>query len=100
MPFKLSPAIMDLIARFGLDLSAVIFLIYGMYDRLYRDKELATTAAMFNVFAFSVLTILSSVNFSIAAGFGLFAILALFSLRSEPFNKIEITYFSARSGWR
>lgn len=98
MTFQLSPAIMDLTARFGLDVAAVIVLIYGMYYRRYRDKELATTAAMFNVFAFSVLTILSSVNFSIAAGFGLFAILALFSLRSEPFNKIEITYFFGSIG--
>jgi Domain of unknown function (DUF4956) len=52
-----------------------------------------TTAAMFNIFAFCVLTILSSVNFSVSAGFGLFAILALFSLRSEQISKIEITYF-------
>lgn len=48
---------------------------------------------MFNVFAFSVLTILSTVQFSLAAGFGLFAILALFSLRSEQIGKIEISYF-------
>jgi hypothetical protein len=39
------------------------------------------------------LTVLSSVEFSITAGFGLFAILALFTLRSEQISKIEITYF-------
>jgi hypothetical protein len=48
---------------------------------------------MFNVFVFGVLTVLSSVEFSITAGFGLFAILALFTLRSEQISKIEITYF-------
>ena len=56
---------------------------------------MATTASIFNISAFSVLTILSSVDFSIAAGFGLFAILALFSLRSEQIGKIEIAYFFA-----
>lgn len=83
----------ELAARFTLNAVAMTFLMFGMYYRRYRDKELATTASMFNIFAFAVLTILSSVEFSIAAGFGLFAILALFSLRSETISKIEISYF-------
>ncbi len=85
--------IWELIARFAIDTLAIIILLFFMYYRRYRDRELATTASMFNVFAFAVLTILSSVEFSIAAGFGLFAILALFSLRSEQIEKIEIAYF-------
>ena len=40
-----------------------------------------------------MLTILSAVDFSVTAGFGLFAILALFTLRSEPLEKTEMTYF-------
>lgn len=32
-------------------------------------------------------------EFGVAAGFGLFAILALFRLRSEQFDKVEISYF-------
>lgn len=83
----------ELLARFAIDVLAMITLVFGMYYRRYRDKELVTAAAMFNIFAFAVLTILSSVEFSIAAGFGLFAILALFSLRSEQISKTEITYF-------
>ncbi len=79
--------------RLGIDLLAMGLLVFGMFYRRYRDKELATAASMFNVFTFAVLTILSSVEFSVAAGFGLFAILALFSLRSEQISKIEITYF-------
>lgn len=83
----------SLVARFAIDTIAMVILVFFMYYRRYRDKELATTASMFNIFAFAVLTILSSVEFSIAAGFGLFAILALFSLRSEQIEKIEIAYF-------
>lgn len=79
--------------RMALDLAAMGFLVFGMFYRRYRDKELATAASMFNIFTFAVLSILSSVEFSVAAGFGLFAILALFSLRSEQITKIEITYF-------
>ena len=79
--------------RFAINLAGMTLLVFGMYYRRYRDKELVTAAALFNVFVFAVLTILSSVNFSVAAGFGLFAILALFTLRSEPLAKTEITYF-------
>ena len=79
--------------RFALNLAAMVTLVFGLYYRRYRDKELVTAAALFNVFAFGVLSILSAVEFSLAAGFGLFAILALFTLRSEPIGKVEITYF-------
>ncbi len=79
--------------RFGINLLAMLILIFGLYYRRYRDKELVTAASMFNVFVFGVLTVLSSVEFSMTAGFGLFAILALFTLRSEQISKTEITYF-------
>jgi len=79
--------------RIALDLAAMTLLVFGLYYRRYRDKELVTAAALFNIFIFSVLTILSAVDFSVAAGFGLFAILALFTLRSEPLAKTEMTYF-------
>lgn len=92
MPDLADPTL-ELVARFTINTVAMLLLVFGMYYRRHRDRELATTASMFNVFAFAVLTILSSVEFSIAAGFGLFAILALFSLRSEQIDKIEISYF-------
>jgi hypothetical protein len=79
--------------RFVIDVAACVILLMGMYYNRYRDKELVTTASLFNIFAFGALTILSQVQFSVGAGFGLFAILALFSLRSEQISKIEITYF-------
>lgn len=79
--------------RILLDLSATGLLVFGLFYRRYREKELATSAAMFNVFVFAVLTVLSAVQFSVAAGFGLFAILALFTLRSEPLAKMELAYF-------
>lgn len=84
---------LDILARLGIDLAALLALVFGLYYRRYRDKELVTAAALFNVFIFSVLTVLSKVEFGIAAGFGLFAILAMFTLRSEPISKTEITYF-------
>jgi len=83
----------DLHWRLAIDLAAMLTLVFGLYYRRYRDKELVTAAALFNVFIFAVLTVLSQVEFGLAAGFGLFAILAMFTLRSEPIGKTEITYF-------
>jgi len=85
--------LLELAARFCINIVAVLLLIFGMYYRRHHDKDLVTAASLFNTFVFAVLTILSSVEFSVAAGFGLFAILALFTLRSEQITKIEITYF-------
>jgi hypothetical protein len=85
--------ILETLLRLGINVVAMTILVFGLYYRRYRDKELVTAASMFNVFAFAVLTILSSVEFSMTAGFGLFAILALFTLRSEQISKVEITYF-------
>ncbi len=85
--------VVELALRFAIDVAAMAALVFGLYYRRYRDKELVITAGMFNLFAFVILTILSSVEFGLAAGFGLFAILALFTLRSEEISKTEITYF-------
>jgi hypothetical protein len=83
----------QLLARLAIDLAAMLLLVFGLYYRRYRDKELVTAAALFNIFIFAVLSVLSHVEFGLAAGFGLFAILAMFTLRSEPIGKTEITYF-------
>lgn len=83
----------DLLLRFGLNLGSMIVLLFCFYYPRYRHKETTIAAALFNIFAFAVLSVLSSVQFSIAAGFGLFAILALFTLRSEQIDKSDIAYF-------
>ena len=81
------------LVRFAVDVVAMVALVFGLYYRRYKDKELVTSAALFNIFVFGILSVLSAVNFNVAAGFGLFAILALFTLRSEPLTKMELTYF-------
>lgn len=87
------PDYIDLFTRFSLNLVSIVILLFALYYPRYNQKETSIAAALFNIFAFAVLSILSSVQFSIAAGFGLFAILALFTLRSEQINKTDISYF-------
>jgi hypothetical protein len=85
--------IYPVLARLTIDILALYTLIYGIFYRRYRDRELLAAAALSNISVFAVLLILSNVNFSIAAGFGLFAILALFTFRSEQMDVIQISYF-------
>src|SRR5690625_882180 len=83
----------SLVLRFLLNLAAAGILLFALFWPRYRNKEITLAAALFNVFTFGVLSILSGVEFTIAAGFGLFAILALFILRSETYIKSDIGYF-------
>ncbi len=87
------PVYTDLFLRFALNMASMVVLIFGLYYPRYRHKETAIAAALFNIFAFAVLSVLASVQFGITAGFGLFAILALFNLRSEQISKSDIAYF-------
>ncbi|CAB1275348.1 DUF4956 domain-containing protein [Candidatus Nitrosacidococcus tergens] len=82
-----------LLISFTINTLAVAILLFGMFWPRYKNKEITLAAALFNTFTFGVLSILSNVDFSIAAGFGLFAILALFNLRSEAIDKSSIAYF-------
>lgn len=85
----------EFLSRFVVDLLSASLLVFGLYYRRHGDPHTAVTAMLLNVFVFSVLTVLGSVQFSLAAGFGLFAILALFTLRSEQLPRIDVAYFSA-----
>lgn len=84
---------LEFIARFSLNVGAACALMFGLYYRRHRNRDTAVSAVLLNVFVFAVLTVLADVQFSLAAGFGLFAILALFTLRSEQLSRIDIAYF-------
>jgi uncharacterized membrane protein YqjE len=84
---------LEFIARFSLNLGAASVLMFGLYHRRHQNRDTAVSALLLNVFVFAVLTVLADVQFSLAAGFGLFAILALFTLRSEQLSRVDIAYF-------
>lgn len=83
----------ELLGRYMFDVAAMSVLIFVLYYPRYRHKETAIAAALLNIFIFAVLVVLSTMEFSLTAGFGLFAILAMFTLRSEPIGKSDMAYF-------
>jgi len=83
----------DFLARLGLDLVAIA--LFTVLIGLMRDgrRDLFMICVCFNVGLFVVLTVISTSASATAVGFGLFAMLSIIRLRSEPFTNQELGYF-------
>lgn len=88
----------DLIFRFFINAFAAFVLLFVFYYRRYRDKELVTTASMFNIFAFCVLTVLSSVQFSLALrrGSGCLRYSRCLACAQNKFQRLRLPIFSVQ----
>jgi hypothetical protein len=85
--------IADLLPRFGLDLVACATLVYGLFLPRHRRMDLAVVYALFNVGLFLALVVIAHGEVGIGVGFGLFAVLSIVRLRSDPFTNRELAYF-------
>ena len=83
----------DLALRFVVDAIAIGLLAYGVFLRRHRRMDLVVTYTFFNVGLFLALVVISAGEVSIGVGFGLFAVLSIVRLRSEPFSNRELAYF-------
>jgi len=83
----------DVLARLGVDLAAIAALAYGVYFRRHGRRDLVVIYAMFNVGLFLALVVMTAGSVSVGVGFGLFAVLSIVRLRSEPFSNVELGYF-------
>jgi hypothetical protein len=85
----------DFFARLGLDLAAVLAVAGGSYLRRHYRRDLFLVFVTFNLGVFCVLEIITEKKISAAVGFGLFALLSIIRLRSEPFGNVELGYVFA-----
>lgn len=77
-----------------LDLLCIAIVAIGVYYRRYRRADLAIAYIAINVSVFSVaVLIVSQMRVGVAFGFGLFAILSIIRLRSEPISPEEGAYY-------
>jgi hypothetical protein len=79
--------------RLAADLVCVLVLAYLLYFRRYERHDLAFVYVAFNLGVFSAVAVISGGKLTAAVGFGLFGILSIVRLRSEPFDNVEIGYF-------
>jgi len=83
----------DVLARLGVDLVAIAVLTYAIYLRRHGRRDLFVVYTMFNVGLFLALVVMTAGSVSVGVGFGLFAVLSIVRLRSEPFSNVELGYF-------
>jgi hypothetical protein len=83
----------ELALRLAVDLAAVAVLVHAIFLPRHRRADLGVTYALFNVGLFLALTVIAGGEVSIGVGFGLFAVLSIVRLRSEPFSNRELGYF-------
>lgn len=83
----------DFFLRLAIDVVAIGVLAIGIYFRRHTRKDLAVVFTFFNLGLFTVVTVISTAESAAAVGFGLFAMLSIIRLRSEPFSNRELGYF-------
>ncbi|MDH3659705.1 MAG: DUF4956 domain-containing protein [Alphaproteobacteria bacterium] len=76
-----------------MNISCLYLYAYVIIFYKYGNKELFVTCALFNIFVLLVVMTIVRTDFSLAVGFGLFALLALVQIRSATFTKTEMAYF-------
>src|SRR5918997_1033566 len=83
----------DVLLRLAIDLAAAGALVYGLFLPRHRRMDLVVVYALFNVGVFLALAVIAAGEVSMGVGFGLFAVLSIVRLRSEPFSNRELAYF-------
>lgn len=86
---------MSRLALFGADILAVIFLVFGLYFRRHRRKDLVVAYLGVNVGVLAVAESLGSSASEIGAGLGLglFGVLSIIRLRSTELDQHEVAYY-------
>ena len=83
---------LELATRLGVDVLALVAFL-ALFLRRHRRHDLLVAFACFNLGFVVVLTVITAVELSLALAFGLFAVLSIVRLRSEPFDNVELGYY-------
>jgi hypothetical protein len=93
LPILAATAFGDVLIRLGLDLVAIVALVYGLYWPRHRRMDLVVVYALFNLGLFLALVVITRGEVTLGVGLGLFAVLSMVRLRSETFANRELAYF-------
>jgi hypothetical protein len=90
MLLHLTPVTRHIAQAMLVDLVAIAIIAFGVYYRRHRRSDLALAYVVLNVSLFSIAVLIVSET---KIGFGLFAILSIIRLRSEPIAPEEGAYY-------
>lgn len=82
----------NLFLGFALNLAVALLIVRGIYYPSKPDKNYVVTFMAFNTLIFFVMSLLTSIELSIGAGFGLFAIFSILRYRTDPMPPRDMTY--------
>lgn len=78
--------------RLLIDIVAVSIVVFSIYLPNYRKRDHLFTFFMFNVVIYIISYLLSKVEMSFGAAFGLFAVFSLLRYRTENISEKDMTY--------
>ncbi len=94
MVVLLTPLVRNVGHALVIDLVCILVIAFGVYYRRNRRADLALAYVALNVSLFCVaVLIVNQMRIGVAFGFGLFAILSIIRLRSEPIAPEEGAYY-------
>jgi hypothetical protein len=82
----------DFIRDLVIDLLAIYIFAFVIFYRRYGDRDMTIMLGLLNLFLFTIVITMTMTEFSLAAGFALFALLSIISLRSVAISKIDVGY--------
>ncbi|MDJ0806992.1 MAG: DUF4956 domain-containing protein [Gammaproteobacteria bacterium] len=82
----------DFLRDLAIDLLALYIFAFLIFYRRYGDRDMTITLALLNLFLFTIVITMTMTEFTLAAGFALFALLSIISLRSVSISKIDVGY--------
>ncbi|WKU02918.1 DUF4956 domain-containing protein [Micromonospora sp. HUAS LYJ1] len=77
----------------GMDLVAVVLLVFALYFPRHRRRDLVVAYLGVNVGVFAVASSLSSSTVGAGLGLGLFGVLSIIRLRSTELDQHEVAYY-------
>ncbi len=86
---------MSLAALFALDLAAITLLVFALYFRRHRRRDMVVALLGINVGVVGVTQALASAEVSAGLGLGLFGVLSIIRLRSSEMDQTEVAYYFA-----
>lgn len=79
----------------AVDLVAVAILVFGIYYRRHRRRDLVVAFLGVNVGVLAVAMVLSTTEVALGLGLGLFGVLSIIRLRSSEISQREVAYYFA-----
>lgn len=83
----------EFLLRLFIDLVAVSVFSVTVFHKRHQRRDLVVAFMCFNIGLFAVMSVISTRHISVGLGFGLFGLLSIIRLRSEPFSNVELGYF-------